>query len=174
MSRLTASIHWFRLFLISLKSPLYESVIFGGMSPFEIRSTYSAATLSGPMTASRVAFTPSTILRKSPRCFVASARVSSFPSTAATDKRLASSTRSETESIHWFRLFLISLKSPLYESVIFGGISPFEIRSTYSAATFRGPITASSVSLIPLASRRRSPSYLSGSTRVSSWPAFAA
>ena len=38
----------------------------GGMSPFEIRSTYSAETLSGPMTASSVALTPSTTLRKSP------------------------------------------------------------------------------------------------------------
>ena len=36
-----------RLFLISLKSPLYVSVIFAGMLPLEIRSTYSAVTLIG-------------------------------------------------------------------------------------------------------------------------------
>jgi hypothetical protein len=30
-------------------------------------------------------------------------------------------------------------------SVIFGGMSPLEMRSTYSADTFKGPTTASSV-----------------------------
>jgi len=36
---LTASTQVLRLFLISLKSPLYLSVILGGMSPLEMRST---------------------------------------------------------------------------------------------------------------------------------------
>jgi len=84
--------HALRLFLISLKSPRYWSAIFGGMSPFAIRSTYSAATFSGPITASSVAFTPSTIARNSPWCLVASARAASFPSTAAVDRVLASAT----------------------------------------------------------------------------------
>ncbi len=166
--------HVFRLFLISLKSPLYESVIFGGMSPLDIRSTYFAATFKGPITASRVSFTPSTTWRKSPRCFVASARVSSFPFTAASDSRFASETSKFTASIHVFRLFLISLKSPLYESVIFGGMSPLDILSTYSAATFRGPITASSVSFTPPTIRLKSPWCFVASARVSSFPFTAA
>ena len=50
-------------------------------------------------------------------------------------------------SMQALMLFLISLKSPLYSSVIGSGISPLLILSTYSAVTFRGPITASNVSL---------------------------
>ncbi|TEB06440.1 hypothetical protein Pmgp_03730 [Pelotomaculum propionicicum] len=96
---LTASIQPFTLFLISLKSPLYSSVIFGGMSPLEIRSTYSAATLRGPITASRVLLTPSTTLRKSPSCLLTSALASSFPSTAALASMSASATRLRIASI---------------------------------------------------------------------------
>ena len=83
------------------------------MSPLLIRSTYSAATFSGPITASSVWFTPSTIFRKSPWCLVASARVASWPSTAALTSTPASATSAFTASMHVFRLFLISLKSPL-------------------------------------------------------------
>ena len=82
------------------------------------------------MTASRHSLTPCTILRKSPWCLEASARVASLPSTAATLSAFASATRAFTASTHWLRLFLISLKSPLYLSVILGGISPLEMRST--------------------------------------------
>ena len=46
-----------------LKSPLYVSVIFAGISPFEIWSTYLADTFNGPMTESSVSLTPATILR---------------------------------------------------------------------------------------------------------------
>ena len=52
-------------------------------------------------------------------------------------------------SMQELRLFLILLKSPLYVLVIFGGMSPLEMRSTYAAVTFKGPITASSVALRP-------------------------
>ena len=91
---------------------------------------------------------------------VASARVASLPSTAALTSRFASATSALTLSMQLFRLFLISLKSPLYLSVILGGMSPFEIRSTYSAATFSGPITASSVWLTPSTILRKSPPML--------------
>src|ERR1039458_6552582 len=60
------------------------------MSPFEMRSTYSADTFNGLITASRVWLTPSTILRYSPWCLVASARVASFPSPAAFTSKPAS------------------------------------------------------------------------------------
>ena len=52
------SMHWLRLFLITLKSPRYVSVIFSGRSPLLIRSMYAAATLSGPMMASSVSLSP--------------------------------------------------------------------------------------------------------------------
>ena len=51
------------LFFSSLKSPCQVSVIVGGMSPLLMRSTYSAETLSGAITASSVALTPSMTLR---------------------------------------------------------------------------------------------------------------
>ena len=64
------------------------------------------------MTESSVSLTPWTILRKSPWCLVASARVASLPSTAARDKRPASATRAFTASMQVLRLFLMVLKSP--------------------------------------------------------------
>ncbi len=76
--------------------------------------------------------------------------------------------------MHLLRLFLISLKSPLYSSVIFGGISPLLMRSTYSAATFSGPITASSVSFTPVTMPLNSKFTFSGSPRVASCPFTAA
>ena len=69
--------------------------------------------LIGPITESRVSLTPWTILRKSPWCLAASARVASLPSTAALLSVTASATNVLTASTHWFRLFLIVLKSPL-------------------------------------------------------------
>ena len=66
-----------RLFLISLKSPLYSSVIFAGMSPLLIRSTYSAVTLIGPTKASIRSLTPPTSLPQPPANSSASPRVSS-------------------------------------------------------------------------------------------------
>ena len=65
------------------------------------------------MTASRQSSTPCTILRKSPWCLLASARVASLPSTAAFESKLASATKALTASMHWLRLFLMVLKSPL-------------------------------------------------------------
>src|SRR6056297_3698881 len=146
----TARIHLLRLFLTSLKSPLYSSVISSGMSPALIRSTYSAVTFNGPITASRQSFTPVTIPAHLPPNLSESPRVSSFPSTAASVSILASSTNPFTARIHLLRLFLTSLKSPLYSSVISSGMSPALIRSTYSAVTLNGPITLSSVPLTPL------------------------
>ena len=85
-----ASIHWLRLFLRVLKSPLYVSVIFGGMLPFEISSTYFAATFSGLITASRTRLKPSITGLHSKYASEASDRVCSFPSTAAVAKRSVS------------------------------------------------------------------------------------
>ena len=46
--------------------------------------------------------------------------------------------------------------------------------STYLAATFNGPITASNVSLTPPTISRNDPENLLASARVASFPAFAA
>ncbi len=62
------------------------------MSPLEMRSMYSAATLSGPITASSVPLKPSINSLKSPSYFEASARTSSFPSCADFARNLTSST----------------------------------------------------------------------------------
>src|ERR1039458_9489753 len=50
------------------------------MSPFEIRSTYSADTFRGLMTLSSVRLKPSMTFLKSPWCLAASARTASLPS----------------------------------------------------------------------------------------------
>jgi len=83
----------------SLKSPLNRSVILGGMSPLLIRSMYSAATLSGPITASSVALTPSMTRRYSPECRLTSALASRRPATAAPDSPFTSATSAAIASI---------------------------------------------------------------------------
>src|ERR1039457_5195702 len=117
------------------------------MSPLEMRSTYSAETFNGLMTLSRARLKPSITLRKSPSCLAASLRTASLPSNIACLSVRPSPTIRLMESMQTFRLFLISLKSPTYVSVIFGGMSPLEMRSTYSAETFNGLITESSIPL---------------------------
>ena len=82
--------HWLRLFLRVLKSPLYVSVIFGGMLPLEMSSTYFAATLSGIMTASSVSLMPPTMSLKEPENFFASARVARRPALAASTSIITS------------------------------------------------------------------------------------
>ena len=71
-----------------------------------------AASVMGARTASRVWLTPSTILRKSPWCRVASARVARRPSTPALASVAASATRRLTASMQVLRFSLMALKSP--------------------------------------------------------------
>ena len=54
-------------------------MIFGGMSPLLIRSTYSAVTLIGPTKASHRLLTPPTSLPQPPANFSASPRVCQLP-----------------------------------------------------------------------------------------------
>ena len=114
-----------------------------------MRDSTPAASLIGRVTASSVRFTPSTMRAKSPLCRLTSARACSRPARAASTSVVVSATSILIESMAVLRLFLISLKSPWKWSVIRGGMSPLLMRSTYSAATFSGPITASSVALTP-------------------------
>ena len=65
-------------------------MILGGISPLEILSTYSAATFSGPMTASRVSLTPVAISLNSKLILSALALVASLPPTAAVTRFLTS------------------------------------------------------------------------------------
>ena len=58
-------------------------MIFGGMSPLEIRSTYSAVTLIGPTKASISLFTPPTSSPQPPANCFALPRVCSLPSWVA-------------------------------------------------------------------------------------------
>jgi len=71
-------------------------------------------------------------------------------------------------------LFLRSLKSPLYSSVMASGRSPLEIRLMRSAAVLTGVMTASKVSLIPLMIPAYSPSTRVGLPRTDSRPSWAA
>ena len=80
-----------------------------------------------------------------------------MPSADALINPPVSATSRPMESMQTFRLFLISLKSPWYVSVILGGMSPFEMRSTYSADTFKGLMTLSSVRLKPSMTFLKSP-----------------
>ncbi|MPN04964.1 hypothetical protein SDC9_152213 [bioreactor metagenome] len=73
-----------------MKSPLYVSVILGGISPLDICSTYFAATLSGVITASKVLLTPVISSLYAPLCLLASARVANSPATAALAKTFES------------------------------------------------------------------------------------
>ena len=61
-------------------------MIFGGMSPLLIRSTYSAVTLIGPTKASHRSLTPPTSLPQPPANLAASPRVASLPATVAFDQ----------------------------------------------------------------------------------------
>ncbi len=99
-----------------------------------MRSTYSAATLSGPITASSVELIPSTNSLNSPLYFEESARTSSLPFTAA----FASIFTSETIDPIFSTIFLIaSISSPVSSLDLTSRstfISPLEIFCEASTA----------------------------------------
>ncbi len=81
-----------------------------------------------PTRAPMEALTPSMILRKSPWCLPASARVESLPSTAALESMAASATRAPTASMQALKASLMRSKSPWEVSAILVGMSPREMR----------------------------------------------
>ena len=103
----------------------------------------------GFITASSVPLKPSTILRKSPWCLLASARADSFPSTAAPASALPSSTTAATAPMQRLTLCLIWSKSPSYVSLTCSGISPREMSSMFSEAIRMGFPNASMVLFMP-------------------------
>ena len=111
--RLIASTSTFKLFLIRLYCPLYSEVIAGGMSPLEMRSTYSAVTMSGFTMLATMLFTPTTSSFHPPTNSSGFARSSSLPSAAACTTLSASRRRLFIMSMQLLRFNLISLKSPL-------------------------------------------------------------
>ncbi len=149
-------------------------MIFGGMSPLEMRSTYSADTFKGLIRVSNNLLISRMSLPFSPVYLSASARTLNLPAIAALISTSRSWFRKWTTSISALRLFLISLKSPLYVSVILGGMSPLEMRSTYSADTFRGLITASSIPFSPSAMVRSPPWNWSARARSARRPCWRA
>ena len=103
-------------------------------------------------------FTPPTSSPQPPANAEVSPRVSSFPSTMALLRSSVSFNRPFITLVQALRLFFTSLKSPWYSSVISSGMSPLEMRSTYSAVTFMGATRASSISLMLSISVSHSPS----------------
>ena len=117
------------------------------MSPFAIRSTYSAATFNGPITASSVLFTPCTISRYPPWNFSALPRVASFPSTAAFDSRSASLISSVIVPV----MAVNELRSACWESTMPSTTSPSLPISSCRASPIRVAPSPSWMAVCPAA-----------------------
>jgi len=96
-------------------------------------------------------------LRKSPWCLAASARVASLPSSAACVKCHAVGHHTAKGVYAGVQVVLDFVEIAVVGVGDLGRDSPFEIRSTYSADTFNGLMTLSSVRLKPSMTLRKSP-----------------
>ena len=126
-------------------------MIFGGISPLLILSTYSAATFNGPITASKVLFIPAIMSLYPPANFDKFPLISSLPSAPAFVNELTSATKSTRVS---FIFFILLFRTSLLDfGVIFIPKLPTDISSAvFACSSIFAIIFANASNNIPVSS----------------------